>query len=124
MSISVDELSEVIKNELFEYSEEIDERMQDGIDDVSKKIVQRLKNNPIIPEKTGKYKKGFFFKTVAEGKGYKRNLIANKQYQLTHLLENGHAIKGGTSRTRSFPHWKDAEKEAEKLIMEEIFDDN
>lgn len=124
MNISIDELSESIEKELFEYSEEVDKNLQDCIDSVSQKIVQRLENNPIIPEKSGKYKEGFFFKTVAKGKGFKRNIVANKRSQLTHLLEHGHAIKGGTKRTRKFPHWKEAEKEAERLIMEEFNDGN
>lgn len=113
-SISIDGLADAIAEELESYSEEVDQAMQKEIDTLSKEIVNDLKNNPVIPEDTGEYKKDFYTKKAAQGMGFKRNIIANKKHQLTHLLENGHLTSTG-GRTRAFPHWEDAQKMADTL---------
>ena len=113
-SISIDDLADVIAEELESYTEEVDDLMQDEIDKLSKEVRDNLKNNPDIPEKTGEYKKSFYIKKVAQGKGYKRNRTANKKASLTHLLEDGHLTSNG-KRTRAFPHWKEAQELADTL---------
>lgn len=104
----------MIMDELRNYSEEVDNKMQKVIDEVTKEVLNNLENNPVIPKKTGEYSKSFYKRKLAQGKGYKRNLIASKKYQLTHLLENGHLTRSGT-RTRAFPHWKQAQEIADTL---------
>lgn len=114
--VSIDDLADIIAEELESYTEEVDGVMQDEIDALSKEVVKNLKNNPIIPEDTGEYKKSFYIKKEAQGKGYKRNRIASKKphYRLTHLLEDGHLTSNG-KRTRAFPHWKEAQELADTL---------
>ena len=112
--VSIDDLADIIAEELESYTEEVDRVMQDEIDALSKEVVKNLKNNPIIPEETGKYKKSFYLKKEAQGRGYKRNRIANRDYQKTHLLEDGHLTSNG-KRTRAFPHWKEAQELADTL---------
>jgi hypothetical protein len=112
--MSADDIVNEIMGQLTGYSEEVDEIMQDEIDKVSKDVKKSLSTNPVIPERTGAYKKSFRIKKVAQGSGYKRNVIYNILHQLTHLLENGHLTRAGT-RTRKFPHWKQAQEIAEQL---------
>lgn len=114
----IDELSQLIEKELTEFSEEKEEEMAENIDRISDILVENLKNHPVLPQLkgTGKYKKSFYRKTLAKGKGYKRNVVANKKYELTHLLERPHLTRNGVTRTRAFPHWEDAQKELEKLV--------
>ena len=112
--VSIDDLADIIAEELESYTEEVDGVMQDEIDALSKEVVKNLKNNPIIPEETGKYEKSFYLKKEAQGRGYKRNRIANRDYQKTHLLEDGHLTSNG-KRTRAFPHWKEAQELADTL---------
>ncbi len=112
--MSADDIVNEIMGQLVEYSEEVDEIMQDEIDQVSKDAKKDLSTNPIIPERTGEYKKSFRIKKVAQGSGYKRNVLYNKLHQLTHLLENGHLTRAGT-RTRKFPHWERAQKIVDEL---------
>lgn len=111
---NVDELSNLILKELEDYNAEVDEIMQNEVDKIAAEITTDLKNDATIPKRTGKYKKGFYLKKVAQGKGYNRVVVANRKYQLTHLLEYGHVTKTG-SRTKAFPHWKKAQEKANTL---------
>ena len=113
--MKIEDLAKTITAELKTYTKEIDDTMQDEIDRLSKELVKDLENDPIIPKKSGDYRKGFYLKKLAQGNGYKRNVIANKKYQLTHLLEYGHLKRNGTKRTKEFPHWEHAQEKADTL---------
>lgn len=117
MNINIDDLTSVIMEELEDYSQEVEDTVDDGLDEISKILVKELKSNPIIPERTGDYKKSFYKKVVAKGKGYKRVVVANKKHQLTHLLEREHPMpQGGVSK--AFPHWKTAQERLDELMDE------
>ena len=112
--MDIDELAKAIAHEVESYTKEVDDVMKDEIDKLSNELVRDLKNDPIIPERTGKYKKGFRVKKTAEGTGYKKNTIYNTKYRLTHLLERGHETRNG-GRTKAYPHWEHAQEKAETL---------
>ena len=60
MNINIDDLTSVIMEELEDYSQEVEDTVDDGLDEISKILVKELKSNPIIPERTGDYKKSFY----------------------------------------------------------------
>ena len=111
---SVNDLASLIMQELENYSEEVDNAMQKEIEVLSKEIVKDLKNDPVIPEKSGDYKKKFYVKKLAQGTGSKRVVIANRKYQITHLLEHGHATRNG-KRSKKYEHWIHAQDKADML---------
>ena len=111
---NVDDLSKMIEKELLSYSAEIDATMQKEIDNVAKEVKENLENNPNVPVRTGEYKRSFRIRKISNGTGYKRVAVANDKYQLTHLLEYGHAKRNG-GRTRTFKHWEMAQNIADKL---------
>ena len=74
-----------------QYTREVKEECEKAKEEVSKELVADIKRD--APKKTGDYQKGW---TVKKGKGRKPALVHNKtDYQLTHLLEHGHAKKNG-----------------------------
>lgn len=114
MKTTVYDFGDYITEMLQDYNAQVDEELADEIDKLTKEVVKELKNDTVIPEKTGDYKKGFYAKKIARGRGYARNVVANKKYQLTHLLEHGHATRSG-GRTKAYPHWSTAQKKVDEL---------
>jgi len=55
MSVSVDGLADAIMDVLMDYCEEEEEIIDDGLDEISQELVNSLKNDPVIPERTRKY---------------------------------------------------------------------
>ncbi|MCI6692505.1 MAG: HK97 gp10 family phage protein [Clostridium sp.] len=104
-------ISNEITRILKEYSDEIEFGMLTIRDGVTKKTAKNLKQTS--PKKTGDYRKGW---RVTDIKGKK--IIHNKtDYQLTHLLENGHAkVSGG--RVAPKVHIRPAEEQAIKEYID------
>lgn len=120
--MKIDDIANECAKALAQYEEETQERLFEKIENKADEIVNMLKKHPKIPERTGKYKKSFYKKTVATGRGYKRVAVANKLHGLTHLLEDSHEVishgRRTGKRTKAYPHWKDAQAEAEKFAEE------
>lgn len=116
------DISAVLAEELQKYSGEVTEEVKQAVDDVSEELVEDIKNDS--PKKTGKYAKGWRYKTEYESKTDKRNRVYNAtDYQLTHLLEYGHAKKGGgrvEGKAHIRPNEEKAIKQLEKKIEEAV----
>ena len=84
------------------------------LEDAGKAAVQELKSNS--PTKTGSYRKGWRVKKTEKKKGVIEVTVYNKtDYQITHLLEHGHAlVLGGRTlgRVKAYPHIEPAEEHA------------
>jgi hypothetical protein len=114
VSIRVEGLAAAIMDALEEYQEEITEGLKESVRESGEVCLKEVKANS--PEQTGEYAKSWKLKTAFESNVDIRLQIHNKKhYQLTHLLEDGHAnVDGG--RTEGRPHiGPAAEKAAEKL---------
>lgn len=108
--VNINGISKEFAKILSDYKEEVEEGISIAGDKVAKKTVSNLrKNSPKRKKNGGAYAKGWRVSTI---KG--KRIIHNKtKYQLTHLLENGHAkVNGG--KVDGIPHIKPAEEEAIK----------
>lgn len=106
---------------LEQYSKEVKDVTDKSIEKVSKESVQKLKNTS--PKRTGKYARGWTKKKVKGRNGIDEVTVHNKQYQLTHLLENGHIVrnsKGTYGRTNGIKHIKPVEEWAQDALPQEI----
>lgn len=108
---------------LKEYSEEVQDATNKSIEKVAKESVRKLKNTSPKRPGHGEYARGWTIKRE-KGRGNIATLIVhNKQYQLTHLLENGHVVvnKYGTyGRAPAKKHIKPVEEEANTELPREI----
>lgn len=89
------------------YSKEVRRATNNAQDKIAKDCVQKLKNT--FPRKTGSYAKGWAVKRArSKSRGIVDVTVHNKtDYQLTHLLENGHVIRNGKGeygRTNGIKH--------------------
>lgn len=107
----INNLADEITRVLREYTEDIEEGMKEARDTIAKESVKKLKANS--PKLTGDYRKGWRVKT----EGTKKIIHNKTDYQLTHLLEHGHANRDG-SRTAPRVHIKPVEEEAIKEYIE------
>lgn len=115
--VKIDAVSETINEMLELYSKDVDEVVQEALPKVGKETVKELKQTS--PKRTGDYAKGWTQKVEKERLGSKLTVYNKTRYQLTHLLEKGHAkVSGGFVPGK--PHIKPAQDKAERKAMEII----
>lgn len=95
-SISIDQLGEVISEELTLYAQNV----RDGIDQVGEKHIKRLVQNTKATAPVGKrnkhYRDSIKFKKIKLRKNTRFVwYVDGPNYRLSHLLENGHALRNG-----------------------------
>jgi hypothetical protein len=110
---------EVVQKYLEEQRYEVIEAMSEAIDEVAKESVKKLKaTSPRGKGQTHQYYKGWAYK-IEKGRLSHGATVYGKTgtYQLAHLLEKGHAKRGG-GRTNEYVHIKPVEEWA----IDEVID--
>lgn len=121
-SIDVNLLSKEVMEYLENYVEDIEEQVETLTNEVCKDAVKELKEKS--PRGEGKRKKPYYKgwrikKDKLGGKIYKVKIYNATNYQLTHLLEFGHATVNG-GHTKAIPHIRPVEKKYKKIFEEKI----
>ena len=114
--VSIDEMGNAIAKEFEEYveltTEEVKSICKEVADDCKKKIEDEA------PVDTGRYKRSWnVTETEKKRMGVTYTVHSKTQYRLTHLLEFGHAKRGG-GRTKAQPHIIKGEDLAIKELKE------
>lgn len=106
-SVKIDEMASAIQECLDEYKEMATDEMKKAIRRAGKTVKEDI--NGSAPVLTGKYAKSWTSRVTAEDSvSLEVTVYSPSRYMLAHLLENGHAKRGG-GRVRAIPHIKPAE---------------
>lgn len=98
-----DKFSKELFKILETYKADVMDSLQKSVNETAKETVKELKSTS--PKQTGEYAKGWRVKKDNSTIFDCKVVIHNKtHYQLTHLLENGHALSNGRGRTKPQPH--------------------
>ena len=116
--VSVDQMADVVMDGLLEYAELATDVMKDCVKKAGNTVKKETQAG--APVRTGKYKKSWTVKRQRETSNTLEVVVHSRnRYQLTHLLEKGHAKRGG-GRVRAVPHIAPAEEKGIRELEEGI----
>lgn len=129
--IAIEDLTAAMLEAYTQYSGEILENLEQELQKVAKEARKEVKQlssiytGTVRELKSGtkvymykdpeKYKKGWRV-LIEKANGRIHVVVHNTHYPLTHLLENGHINRDGTTRAKAYPHISIAAKHAEEKI--------
>ena len=124
MDIEIDKLADEVTKCVKEYNEQVEQKVAAAQKQAAKQASDELKSTSPKQPGSGKYAASWRVKQEKESEYLTNYVVHNQRYwQLTHLLEYGHAkVNGG--RTKACVHIKPAQEKAnnllEKLITKEL----
>lgn len=118
--MDVKNLADAIMDELQNYADGVTVAVGEAVGKVIDEVNNEIAKHITFNQPTGEYIKSFRVRKSAKTKKGRSAIwyVAEPHYRLTHLLENGHALRNG-GRSREFPHIRYGE-ELGKKRMEEL----
>jgi hypothetical protein len=111
---TIDSLADDIMEGLREYAELADDAMKNAVKKTATSVKKEISTN--APKDSGAYKKSWATKKVKENSHTLQMMVHSKnRYQLAHLLEKGHAKRGG-GRVAGKPHIAPAEENGAEML--------
>jgi hypothetical protein len=117
-TVRIDDLADEVMKGLKDYAQLAVDDLKTAIKNAGETVKDEIEKT--APKKTGKYRKSWAVKKTNETSDSIKVVVHSKtQYRLTHLLENGHAKRGG-GRVAARPHIAPAEKRGEEQLIREV----
>lgn len=117
-TVSIDQMDSAIMDELTKYAGLAADDLKDAVKDTAKSVRKDIMDN--APVDTGKYKKSWSVKNVHEdAESIDLVVHSRNRYQIAHLLEHGHAKRGG-GRVAARPHIAAAEERGNEKLMQTL----
>lgn len=114
----IDNLANEIMEGLKEYADLASDDVKKAVRKAGTAVRKEIAAN--APQDTGKYAKSWTVKKTKETSNSLEVIVHSKnRYQLAHLLEHGHAKRGG-GRVAARPHIAQAEQSAVETLESEI----
>ena len=120
--IQIDQFASAVQDILKDYTQEVTDITKEVTLETGKRDVKQIKETaPRSKGKTGgKYAKSWRVKTVLETSTKLETVVHSPtRYMLAHLLEFGHAKRGG-GRVRAIPHLEPAEQAGIEYMEKEL----
>ncbi len=106
--VSIDQMASVIMDGLKEYADLATDDLKAAVKKTGNDVKKQIQST--APKDSGKYSKSWSVKTTKESSnGMEVTVYSRNRYQLAHLLEFGHAKRGG-GRVSARPHIAAAEQ--------------
>ena len=116
--VSIDQMADAIEKELEEYKDLTALEVKTAVKNAGNTVKKEISAN--APVKSGRYAKSWRTKTTAEtSTKLEGTVYSPSRDMLAHLLEHGHAKRGG-GRVRAIPHIAPAEEAGEEKLMADI----
>ena len=116
--VKIDNMAAEIMKGLDEYAKLTTSDLKSAVRQAGTIVKKDIQAN--APKKTGAYSKSWSVKATKEtSNSLELTVYSPKKYQLAHLLEFGHAKRGG-GRTKAQPHIAPAEEAAIKQLESDI----
>ncbi len=116
--VSINQLSAAVMEELEEYADMAAEDMKSAVKKAAATVRKDIEAG--APRNTGDYAKSWAVKTTKESSNALQvTVYSRNRYQLAHLLEYGHAKRGG-GRVAAKPHIAAAEEAGIEQLEREI----
>lgn len=116
--VSIDAMADAIMKELNDYANAASDDMKSAVQKAAKTVKTEIQAG--APVRSGKYKKSWATKNTAESSNkLEITVYSRNRYQIAHLLEHGHAKRGG-GRVSARPHIAAAEAAGIEQLEQEI----
>ena len=116
--VGIDAMASAIMGNLTKYAELATDDMKKAVNNAGSTTKKEIQAN--APENTGAYKRSWTITKESENSNSLALVVHSKnRYQLTHLLEHGHAKRNG-GRVAGHSHIAPAEEKAEKQLLKDI----
>ena len=116
--VTIDQMASAIMEGLTEYADLATDELKKSVKKAGKTVKDEISKT--APKHTGKYQKSWAVKTVNETSNSLDVVVHSRnRYQIAHLLEHGHAKRGG-GRVAARPHIAPAEEKGIEELEKEV----
>ena len=117
-NVQIDNLASEVMKGLMEYKDLVTSDMKVAVRKAGRSVKKDIQAG--APVDTGKYKKSWAVKNMQENANSIDLVVHSRnRYQIAHLLEHGHAKRGG-GRVAAKPHIAAAEEKGKQALVEEL----
>ena len=117
-TVSIEEMDNAIMEELEKYADLAADELKAAVKETAASVRKDIQAG--APVDTGKYKKSWSVKNVREdSESIELVVHSRNRYQIAHLLEHGHAKRGG-GRVAAKPHIASAEQRGNEKLVQTI----
>ncbi len=113
--------ADAIMESLEKYADLATDAMKRDVEEVAAGVTKEIRNT--APVLTGRYTKSWKKRRTSENaNAVTYTVYSGNRYQIAHLLEHGHAKRGG-GRVAAIPHIEPAEERGREELVEKIVED-